>query len=74
MPELSPASPFEPGPNSIPSGTVTFLFTDVEGSTSRWEQHHDAMTDAIARHDVLLRAEIERYGGFVFKTVGDAFC
>lgn len=74
MPELSAASPFEQGPNSIPSGTVTFLFTDVEGSTSRWDQHHDSMTDAIARHDVLLRAEIERYGGFVFKTVGDAFC
>ncbi|HET9343401.1 MAG TPA: adenylate/guanylate cyclase domain-containing protein [Candidatus Eremiobacteraceae bacterium] len=74
MPELSAASPFEPGPTSIPSGTVTFLFTDVEGSTSRWEQHHDSMTDAIARHDALLRSEIERYGGFVFKTVGDAFC
>src|SRR5271166_403147 len=45
-------------PAGLPTGKVTFLFTDVEGSTNRWEQHHDAMEAAVARHDVLIRAEI----------------
>ncbi len=53
--------------------TVTFLFTDVEGSTGLWEAHPDAMRPALARHDVLLRRAVERSGGHVFKTVGDAF-
>ncbi len=58
----------------MPTGTVTFLFSDIEGSTQRWEHYHAAMTEAVARHDVLMRGEIERHGGVVFKTVGDAFC
>src|SRR5438045_3836087 len=57
-----------------PSGTVTFLFTDIEGSTGLWEQHPTAMTQALSRHDTLLREAIEEQGGYVFKTVGDAFC
>ncbi len=57
----------------LPSGTVTFLFTDIEGSTTRWEQHREAMQAALARHDALLRDAIETHGGTVFKTVGDAF-
>ncbi len=57
-----------------PSGTVTFLFTDIEGSTKRWERDREAMSGALARHDVLVRAALEGRGGFVFKTVGDAFC
>ena len=57
-----------------PTGTVTFLFTDIEGSTRLWEQHPEAMRPALARHDGLLRQSIEGSGGFVFKTVGDAFC
>lgn len=52
----------------------TFLFTDIEGSTRRWEQHTAAMPAALERHDVLLRDAIEAHGGRVFKTVGDAFC
>jgi class 3 adenylate cyclase len=52
---------------------LTFLFTDIEGSTSRWESQHDAMAAALARHDALLRSAIEDHGGRVFKTVGDAF-
>src|SRR5262245_40704122 len=56
----------------LPTGTVTFLFTDIEGSTTRWEQHREAMQHALARHDALLRAAIEGHGGHVFKTVGDA--
>src|SRR5579872_1433079 len=57
-----------------PTGTVTFLFSDIEGSTSRWEQNRDAMVTALARHDALMRASIERHGGYIFKTIGDAFC
>ena len=43
------------GLSELPSGTVTFLFTDIEGSTRLWEEHPDAMRDALARHDELLR-------------------
>ena len=57
-----------------PSGTVTFLFTDIEGSTRLWEEHPDAMRSALARHDALLRAAIQKHNGYVFKTIGDAFC
>jgi len=57
-----------------PTGTVTFLFTDVEGSTKLWERHPEAMRTALARHDEIIRRAIEVNGGYVFKTVGDAFC
>jgi len=53
--------------------TVTFLFTDIEGSTERWEHHHEAMARALERHDACLRAPIESHGGVIFKTIGDAF-
>ena len=58
----------------IPSGTVTLLFTDVEGSTRLWEADPDAMAAALRQHDHLLRTAIEDCAGYVFKTVGDAFC
>src|SRR5256714_309604 len=58
---------------TIPSGTVTFLFTDIEGSTRLWETQREAMTTALQRHDALLRRCIKSHGGHVFKTVGDAF-
>ncbi len=57
----------------LPTGTVTFLFTDIEGSTRRWETHTEAMRTALARHDALLREAIVAHGGYVFKTMGDAF-
>jgi predicted ATPase/class 3 adenylate cyclase len=57
----------------LPSGTVTFLFTDLEGSTRLWEEHPDLMHDALARHDELVRAAIEGQGGSVVKTTGDGF-
>ena len=60
--------------HSLPSGTVAFLFTDVEGSTKLWEAHGAVMGTAIARHDALMRQAIETHSGHVFKTVGDAFC
>jgi predicted ATPase/class 3 adenylate cyclase len=57
-----------------PTGTVTFLFTDIEGSTRLWESNAQEMQEALARHDELLRTAIEERCGYVFKTVGDAFC
>jgi predicted ATPase/class 3 adenylate cyclase len=57
-----------------PSGTVTFLFTDIEGSTKLWQDYPGQMQTNQARHDALLRAALERNEGYVFKTVGDAFC
>ncbi len=57
----------------LPSGTVTFLFTDLEGSTRLWEQHPDAMRPALARHDAIVRDAIEGHKGFVVKTTGDGF-
>jgi predicted ATPase/class 3 adenylate cyclase/DNA-binding CsgD family transcriptional regulator len=57
-----------------PTGTVTFLFTDIEGSTRLWERSPNAMRIALARHDEILRETIEIHRGHVFKTVGDAFC
>ena len=57
----------------LPSGTVTFLLTDVEGSTALWEEAPEAMRAALARHDALLRAAIVDHGGHVVKTTGDGF-
>ena len=57
-----------------PSGTVTLLFTDVEGSTRLWDAERDAMAAALRRHDEIVRGAIEQAGGYVFKTLGDAFC
>jgi predicted ATPase/class 3 adenylate cyclase len=56
-----------------PSGTVTFLFTDIEGSTPLWDSYPDAMGAALGRHDEILRAAIEVNGGYVFSTGGDGF-
>lgn len=56
------------------SATLTFLFTDIEGSTRLWEENPRAMRVALARHDALLHHVIEHHGGTVFKTIGDAFC
>jgi TolB-like protein/class 3 adenylate cyclase/Tfp pilus assembly protein PilF len=58
----------------LPTGTVTLLFTDIEGSTRLWEAHAAAMRTALARHDALLRHCIGDHAGHVFKTGGDAFC
>jgi class 3 adenylate cyclase len=64
----------DPPDSARPTGTVAFLFTDIEGSTQRWESNRRAMDDAMKRHDALLRVAIERHSGYVFKTIGDAFC
>ena len=59
---------------AAPSGVVTFLFTDVEGSTRRWEADADAMRVVLAAHDQVLRKAIEAHGGFMFKHTGDGVC
>jgi class 3 adenylate cyclase len=56
----------------LPSGTVTFLFTDIEGSTALWERDQVAMRLAVDRHLTLLRAATEGHGGGLFKVVGYA--
>ena len=53
---------------------MTFLFTDVEGSTRRWEADADAMRSALAAHDAVLRKTIEAQGGWLFKHTGDGVC
>ena len=58
----------------LPTGTVTFLFTDIEGSTRLWEQHPQAMAGALARHDSILRQATAAHQGVAFRTAGDAFC
>ena len=57
----------------LPSGTVTFLFTDIEGSTRSWEDHPVAMRTAVERHDAIVRGAVVGHGGYVFSTAGDAF-
>ena len=54
-----------------PSGTVTFLFTDIEGSTRLWQDQPQAMQVALARHDALLRQAVERHDGHLVKMTGD---
>src|SRR5512134_2376061 len=56
-----------------PSGTVTFLFTDIEGSTRLAQEHSQEMPELLARHNAILYQAIERYHGFVFRIVGDSF-
>src|SRR4051812_18160747 len=57
----------------LPSGTVTFLFTDLESSTRLWEQHPDDMRVALARHDEILRGTVADHQGYVVKSTGDGF-
>jgi predicted ATPase/class 3 adenylate cyclase len=59
---------------AVPTGTITFLFTDIEGSTRLWQQQPLAMKGALDRHHALLQQAIESHGGYVFQIVGDAFC
>ena len=68
------ASDDQPAPLTavrLPEGTLTFLFSDIEGSTQLWAQHPQAMPQALARHDALVRQAITAHRGVVFKTVGD---
>lgn len=57
-----------------PIGDVSFLFTDIEGSSRLWERFPDAMPSVLARHNDLLQQAVDEHGGHTFKTIGDAFC
>ena len=56
---------------ALPTGTVTYLFTDVEGSTRLWERHPEAMGTALARHDALIEGTVARLGGALVRPRGE---
>lgn len=56
---------------TVPTGTVTFLFTDIRGSTQLWEKHPQGMKAALAKHGVILQQAVESNGGQVIKSTGD---
>jgi class 3 adenylate cyclase len=60
--------------NKIPSGNVTFLFTDIEGSTKLSQDFPDLLPHALDRHNEILRNAVESNNGFIFKIIGDAYC
>jgi predicted ATPase/class 3 adenylate cyclase len=68
---IADANDTDASEGGLPSGTVTFVFTDLEGSTRLWEEHPEAMQAALARHDEILRDVIGAHGGAVVKTTGD---
>jgi len=59
---------------NYPSGVVTFLFTDIEGSTQLWQREPKGMYDALLQHDALLQEAVAAQGGYLFKKMGDAIC
>jgi class 3 adenylate cyclase len=63
-----------PTPLRLPVGTVTFMFTDIEGSTERWQRDEEAMSTALASHDLTIRSVVSDHGGWVFKHTGDGVC
>jgi predicted ATPase/class 3 adenylate cyclase len=67
----SPAGAGEGEEADLPAGTVTFLFTDIEGSTRLWETQPDAMAQALALHDDTLRTAFRHHGGVVYSAMGD---
>jgi class 3 adenylate cyclase len=58
----------------IPAGTVTFLFTDIEGSTKLAQAHPDLWESLRERHHAILQSAIDAHDGYVFQIIGDAFC
>jgi len=60
--------------NSLPTGTVTFLFTDIEGSTKLAQEHPDKWESLRERHHAILKSAIESHNGYIFQIIGDAFC
>jgi class 3 adenylate cyclase len=70
-PRSSPAEPVVPDAGELPAGTVTFLLTDIEGSTRLWEAEPEAMEVALQRHDRILAEVIESYGGVVITSRGE---
>src|SRR6188474_2706577 len=58
---------------NLPSGTVTFLFTDIEGSTKLAQEYPDALPALLARHREILQQSIQAQNGYIFQVVGDSF-
>ena len=56
---------------SLPTGTVTFLFTDIEGSTQLWNRYHDVMLHVMARHDELIEMAVQQQHGMVVRPRGE---
>src|SRR5215207_10280650 len=67
-------SPSTGSGQALPNGTVTFLFTDIEGSTKLAQEYPDQWETLRARHNTILRSAMDAYEGYVFQIVGDAFC
>src|SRR5687767_4533924 len=57
--------------NSLPTGTVTFLFTDIEGSTKLWERYPEETRAALARHDQIIEEIVDRHGGSLVRPRGE---
>src|SRR5258708_3440780 len=57
--------------SNLPTGTVTFLFTDIEGSTKLWEQHADAMPQVMSRHDAMIEECVQQQNGSVVRPRGE---
>ncbi len=72
--ESDPVEVYTNDVKNLPTGTVTFLFTDIEGSTRLAREHPETWETARARHDFILREAIESNNGHVFQIVGDSFC
>src|SRR5436305_7144655 len=62
----------QPMTNDLPTGTVTFLFTDIEGSTPLWEREPDRVRPALERHNAILRQAVTAHNGALYKMIGDA--
>ena len=60
--------------DNLPTGTVTFLFTDIEGSTKLAQEHREQWEALQARHHAILQSAMDAHGGYVFQIIGDAFC
>lgn len=71
---MVPLPAFQKITSDLPTGTVTFLFTDIEGSTNLAQQYPEALPALLTRHNTILREAIELNHGQVFRIIGDAFC
>ena len=71
LPQPPSSLPSPPAQPAYPTGTVTFLFTDVEGSTRLWERHREAMRAALIRHDALIERLVAEHGGMVVRPRGE---
>ncbi len=72
--QIDPARAYLDTMDRVVMSVLTFLFTDIEGSTRRWEADADAMRVALAAHDEVMRETVEAHNGWLFKHTGDGVC